>query len=270
MPSVRRVLSVDPAQPTHRLDGLVGLQEAFLDYHIRNVDDRYDFDSIRVGIQPFTADFRGLLFIDQPLGIRFFGTRDNNRWQYNLGWFRRLEKDTNSGLNDIGKPLRNDNIYLFNLYKQDFFVPGFTLQGTLTGFATLLNHSEATHMRERVSPRGVQAERGEDDAVNGLLLVARQELEGEAVTLQQDAHRASAGKLAEQHFLGQRLLDLFLDDAGQRSCTHTMSLRCLSQAMKIAGIASSMGETPYTKTTSYWRLRNNQAPAVRPVATKDR
>src|ERR1700761_4194848 len=55
MVSERRVLSVDPAQPTHRLDGLVGLQEAFLDYHIRNVDDRYDFDSIRVGIQPFTS-----------------------------------------------------------------------------------------------------------------------------------------------------------------------------------------------------------------------
>ena len=47
--------------------------------------DRYDFDDVRVGIQPFISDFRGFLFQDQPLGIRFFGTRDNNQWQYNVG-----------------------------------------------------------------------------------------------------------------------------------------------------------------------------------------
>ena len=34
--------------------------------------------------------------------MRLFGTRDNNRWQYNIAYFRRLEKDTNSGLNDLG------------------------------------------------------------------------------------------------------------------------------------------------------------------------
>ncbi len=64
---------------------------------------RYDFDSIRVGIQPFSSDFRGFLFQDNQLGVRLFGTRDNNRWQYNLAYFRRLEKDTNSGLNDLGQ-----------------------------------------------------------------------------------------------------------------------------------------------------------------------
>ena len=42
----------------------------------------------------------------QPLGVRLFGTRDNNQWQYNLAWFRRIEKDTNSGLNDLGAALR--------------------------------------------------------------------------------------------------------------------------------------------------------------------
>jgi Bacterial SH3 domain len=126
-----RVLNIDPREGTTRNDSFVAVQELFVDKHLRNVSDQYDFDAIRVGIQPFTADFRGLLFIDQPLGVRLFGTRDNNQWQYNLGWFRRLEKDTNSGLNDIGKPLRDENILVANLYRQDFMVPGFTLQGTV-------------------------------------------------------------------------------------------------------------------------------------------
>ena len=100
---------------------------------MRNVSDRYDFDSIRIGIQPITADFRGFLFQDSPVGVRLFGTRDNNRWQYNLGWFRRIEKDTNSGLNDITEnslsdALRDDDVLLFNLYRQDFPTPGFTSQ----------------------------------------------------------------------------------------------------------------------------------------------
>ena len=34
-------------------------------------------------------------FQDLQLGIRLFGNRDNNLWQYNLAWFRKLEKDTN-------------------------------------------------------------------------------------------------------------------------------------------------------------------------------
>ncbi len=130
MVSERRVLSVDPAQPTHRLDGLVGLQEAFVDYHIRNVDDRYDFDSIRVGIQPFTSDFRGFLFHDNELGVRLFGDRDNNRYQYNLGFFARLEKDTNSGLNDITQMIRKDYIAVANIYAQDMPLPGFTSELT--------------------------------------------------------------------------------------------------------------------------------------------
>src|SRR6185312_2550187 len=64
----RRVLSVIPSHRPHRDDAFVGLQEAFIDYHLRNVSDRYDFDSIRVGIQPFSADFRGFLFQDNQLG----------------------------------------------------------------------------------------------------------------------------------------------------------------------------------------------------------
>ena len=97
----KRILDVRPTAPTHPLFGrLLGVQEAFVDYHIRNTSDRYDFDSVRVGIQPFQADFRGFLFNDNQLGVRLFGNRDDNRFQYNLAGFWRLEKDTNSGLND--------------------------------------------------------------------------------------------------------------------------------------------------------------------------
>jgi hypothetical protein len=124
--SERRVLSVNPTAPTHRFDGLVGLQEAFVDYHIRNVSDRYDFDSVRIGIQPFSSDFRGFLFQDNQLGIRLFGDRANNRYQYNVGFFARLEKDTNSGLNDVTQMIRKDYIAVANVYAQDLPVPGFT------------------------------------------------------------------------------------------------------------------------------------------------
>lgn len=124
----RLALFTDPAKGPNRSDSHVGIQAAFIDYHLRNVSSRYDFDSLRVGIQPITVDFRGFLFNDNQLGIRVFGNRNNNKYQYNLGWFRRIEKDTNSGLNDIGAPLRDDDVFLFNVYRQDLFVLGFTSQ----------------------------------------------------------------------------------------------------------------------------------------------
>ncbi len=122
------ILKADSSLSTTRNDNFVGIQGLFLDKHLRNVSERYDFDSLRIGIQPITADFRGFLFQDSPVGIRLFGTRDNNRWQYNLGFFRRLDKDSNSGLNDVGADLRDDDIFLFNVYRQDFPVLGFTSQ----------------------------------------------------------------------------------------------------------------------------------------------
>ncbi|UUX48638.1 hypothetical protein NUH88_14615 [Nisaea acidiphila] len=127
----RRVLYADPRQGTERTDTHFALQEAFVDYHIRNVSDRYDFDSVRVGIQPFSTDFRGFLFQDNQLGVRFFGDRDNNIYQYNLAWFRRLEKDTNSGLNDVDRKLREDDVFIANLYWQDF--PSLGFQSQVTG-----------------------------------------------------------------------------------------------------------------------------------------
>ncbi len=128
----RRVLHVEPSKKSHRSDHFLGVQEAFVDYHIRNVSDRFDFDSVRVGIQPFQADFRGFLFNDQQLGIRFFGNRDNNRFQYNLAAFWRLEKDTNSGLNSVVQSPRDDFVFFANVFRQDFPFVGLTSQISAT------------------------------------------------------------------------------------------------------------------------------------------
>ena len=127
----RRVLFVEPSKGSDRLDHFLGVQEAFVDYHIRNVSERYDFDSVRVGIQPFQADFRGFLFNDQQLGVRLFGNRDNNRFQYNLAAFWRLEKDTNSGLNAVLQSPRDDFLFIANAYRQDFLIPALTSQVTV-------------------------------------------------------------------------------------------------------------------------------------------
>ncbi|RJF93173.1 hypothetical protein [Sphingomonas cavernae] len=128
----RRVLFVEPSKPTHRTDDFLGVQEAFIDYHLANTSDRYDFRSIRVGIQPFNMDFRGFLFQDNQLGIRLFGNRDNNRFQFNLGAIWRLEKDTNSGLNDVTQSPRDDWTLFANVFRQDFPFPGFTSQLSAT------------------------------------------------------------------------------------------------------------------------------------------
>ena len=124
-------VNVDPKRGLTRDDSHAGVQAAFFDKHLRDVSPQYDFDSFRVGIQPFSSDFRGFLFQDSPFGLRLFGTRDNNRKQYNLAWFRRLEKDTNSGLNDLGTTPRKDDLLVANIYWQDRPTLGFFSQFTV-------------------------------------------------------------------------------------------------------------------------------------------
>ncbi len=127
----RRVLFVEPSRGNERLDHFLGVQEAFVDYHLGQFDnDRFDFISVRAGIQPFQSDFRGFLFNDQQLGLRLFGSRDNNRFQFNLGAFWRLEKDTNSGLNSVVQAPRDDLVFVANAYRQDFLIPALTSQIT--------------------------------------------------------------------------------------------------------------------------------------------
>jgi hypothetical protein len=136
------LVNIDPLKGTTRNSSFVGLQEAFIDYHLWDVSSRYDFDAVRAGIQPINADFRGFLFQDQQLGLRLFGNRFNNSVQYNLAYFQRIEKDTNSGLNDLGMPLRRDGILMSNVFLQDFPTPGYTSELSIV---QNWNHETDTH-----------------------------------------------------------------------------------------------------------------------------
>lgn len=131
----RGLLKADADARRTRTEAVLGIQAAFVDKHLRNVSSRYDFDSLRVGVQPFTADFRGFLLNDSLFGVRLFGIRNDNRIQYNLAWFRRIDKDTNSGLNNLvergAAALRDDDIFVANAYLQDWPRLGFVVQGTV-------------------------------------------------------------------------------------------------------------------------------------------
>lgn len=103
----------------------VGAQALFVEKHLRDVSAQYDFDSVRIGIQPVTSDFRGFVLADQPLGIRFFGTRDNDVYQYSAGWFRRLPKNA-ARQNELGAGIPANDIVMANLYIQDLGRAGLT------------------------------------------------------------------------------------------------------------------------------------------------
>ncbi len=122
------IINANPKRGTVRDDAFLGIQAAFVDYHIRNVSEYHDFDSLRAGIQPFNTDFRGFLFQDDQLGVRLFGDREANKYQYNLAYFRRLNKDTNSGLNSVQQRFRRDDVFVANFFAQDLPVLGYTSQ----------------------------------------------------------------------------------------------------------------------------------------------
>jgi hypothetical protein len=114
---------------TVRTRDFFALQEWFGELHLGDLSDNYDFWAVRLGNQYFNSDFRGFLFNDVNFGLRFFGNRDNNRWQYNVAGFDTREKDTNSELNTFNA--RNQQLLILNLYRQDFLVHGYTAQWSL-------------------------------------------------------------------------------------------------------------------------------------------
>jgi hypothetical protein len=122
------IVNIDPRKGTTRLDDHAGLQEAFVEVKLKDLSDAYDFVSLRTGIQGFNSDFRGFIFSDNEPGARIFGNLDSNRYQYNLAYFAMLNKDTNSGLNTFA--YRQQQVWVANLYRQDFFIPGYTIQGS--------------------------------------------------------------------------------------------------------------------------------------------
>ena len=122
----RGIVNADVTKGTTRFDAHIGLQEAFGELKIKDIGPNYDFVSVRAGIQGLNSDFRGFLFVEEQPGVRIFGNLDSNRWQYNVAYFNFLEKNTNSGLNSMA--LRNQQVIIANVFRQDFLFQGYTAQ----------------------------------------------------------------------------------------------------------------------------------------------
>lgn len=122
------VLNIDVRRGVTRTDTHFSLEEAFAEVKLADINANYDFISLRAGIQPFVSDFRGFIYSDNNLGARVFGAFGNNRYQFNAAYFHQLEKDTNSGLNRFDQ--RPQNVYIANLFRQDFIAKGYTIQGS--------------------------------------------------------------------------------------------------------------------------------------------
>jgi hypothetical protein len=134
------IVNIDVRRGTSRVDLHASLEEAFAEVKLFDTNDNYDSVSARVGIQPFNADFRGFLYTDNNLGARVFGAFSNNKSQFNIAYFRQLEKDTNSGLNSL-EELRKQDVVIANFFRQDFLVKGYTIQAVAA-----YNHDRAdTH-----------------------------------------------------------------------------------------------------------------------------
>ena len=119
-------VNADVRAGTTRLDTHVGLQEAFVEKKLFDINSNYDFVSVRVGIQELSTDFRGFVAVVEQPGVRIFGTLASSRLEYNLAAFDFLEKDTNSGFNELNR--RRQQLAVANLYIQDFLTKGYTTE----------------------------------------------------------------------------------------------------------------------------------------------
>jgi len=120
------IVDPNPRSGTNRFDDHLGLQEAFVEVKLHELGPNYDFISARAGIQQFNADFRGFLFVDEQPALRVFGNLHSDRIEYNLAYVHLLEKNTNSDLNTFDR--RHQQVFLGNVYLQDFFFPGYTAE----------------------------------------------------------------------------------------------------------------------------------------------
>lgn len=160
------LVNIDPRRGANRIDGYVGFQELFGEVRLgdttkllpflrgkgskKGESPFFDVTFLRVGIQQFNSDFRGLIFNDFNLGARLFGQAANNRYNFNAIYFYQLEKDTNSELNtrvNLGE-FRDQTLFIANVYRQDTKYKGYTFQGSFH-----YNHDRAsTHFDENDFP----------------------------------------------------------------------------------------------------------------------
>jgi len=122
----RGLVNIDVRKGIDRFDNHIGVQEGFVEAKIHDLSPNFDFISVRAGIQQFVSDFRGFIFAEEQPGVRLFGNLRSNRISYNLAYFYFLEKNTNSGLNTFDK--RHQQVYVGNVYIQDFFAKGYTTE----------------------------------------------------------------------------------------------------------------------------------------------
>jgi len=118
------VVSPDVRRGTARTRTDYALEEWFYETKLADLSADYDFASLRAGSQFFSSDFRGFIFSDTNRAVRFFGTRNANRDQFNFIFFDQAEKDTNSTLNTFDD--RHQQTFIMNYYRQDFIWPGYT------------------------------------------------------------------------------------------------------------------------------------------------
>jgi hypothetical protein len=148
-------VDIDVREGNTRTDFHVGFQELFIEKHLSDLTPNYDFWAFRGGIQAFTSDFRGFVFLENQLGARFFGNMFSNRVNWNLAYFHMLEKDTNSGLNEVFSS-RDQDVIIANAFFQDFIWKGYTAQLV---YHFNYDHADETHFDEngflrRPSPIG--------------------------------------------------------------------------------------------------------------------
>lgn len=111
---------------TERFENQVALQQFFFESHLLDLSENYDFAALRLGTQTFSSDFRGHVFVDSNWGYRLFGNLQKNRIQYNVALFDLFEKESFSELNTFDD--RNQNVFVANVYYQDFLTEGYTAQ----------------------------------------------------------------------------------------------------------------------------------------------
>jgi hypothetical protein len=123
------IVSPDVRKGTTRGRTWFSLEEWFVESKLADLSPDYDFVSVRAGSQFFSSDFRGFIFSDTNRAVRLFGTRFSNRDQFNLIYFKQLEKDTDSDLNTFGD--RHQDVLIANYYRQDFIWPGYTVEASV-------------------------------------------------------------------------------------------------------------------------------------------
>jgi hypothetical protein len=95
----------------------LGLQEALAEVRLLTLSPRFDYASLRAGLQPFVSDFRGFILNDLPLGARLFGTATGNRVQWNAGAFELLRKQPETRINRLERAERE--VAVANLIVRD-------------------------------------------------------------------------------------------------------------------------------------------------------